>query len=351
MLLYNVMSEDRKSSRKSMKRQPSSVALRLAGMAPFLLKVEAVLSKVVAVATPLHAKGMEAYKEFRRALAPYGPDEIIQMLTGVAMMFFGGFFITTIAVYEAIDQGGRESLVKNIKLIHEEVESVREANDFDDQRDDDNDGIADVNQISAEEYSVRKFLVVVRATDPKNLSDAFGNMYTILMAVVATLQVKFARTISLGLSIGHIFSKTATKFIVPPLKELAPKDFHPWIPIIINYICKMIGASIAFSLNRVLSTIHTAIRGARLATDGFTAWAESRDMHYLSDGYADDAFAFLLAGLGIYGQLFVWSKLPFIVKLLLFPATLTEWLLSMLVSLNVSNGTSTANQAAAANPK
>jgi len=80
-------------------------------------------------------------------------------------------------------------------------------------------------------------------------------------------------------------------------------------------------------------------------------WAESRDMHYLSDGYADDAFAFLLAGLGIYGQLFVWSKLPFIVKLLLFPATLTEWLLSMLVSLNVSNGTSTANQAAAANPK
>ena len=49
----------------------------------------------------------------------------------------------------------------------------------------------------------------------------------------------------------------------------------------------------------------------------------------------DDIGAFALAGLGIYAQLFVFPFLPFLIKLLLFPATFTEWVLTMFVSAAV----------------
>jgi hypothetical protein len=81
-----------------------------------------------------------------------------------------------------------------------------------------------------------------------------------------------------------------------------------------RYICRALGVSLAFSLQRVLSTVHTAFRGAAMLTEGFTSFAESRNMHYLSDGYADDAFSFAMAFIGIYAQLIVWKELPAVVQ-------------------------------------
>ena len=72
--------------------------------------------------------------------------------------------------------------------------------------------------------------------------------------------------------------------------------------------------SLAFSLQRVLSTVHTAFRGANMLTEGFTSFAESRRMDYLTDGYADDAFSFAMAFIGIYAQLLVWKELPVVMQ-------------------------------------
>lgn len=60
--------------------------------------------------------------------------------------------------------------------------------------------------------------------------------------------------------------------------------------------------------------------------NGFAQWTE---------GKIDDIGAFALAGVGIYTQIFVFPFLPFLVKLLLFPATFTEWILTMFVSAAV----------------
>jgi len=323
------------------------VAFALTKVVPVLLKLEAGFEKLIDHATPLVYKGIETYERLYAELQPYGPDQIIQMLTGLGMMFFGGFFITTVAVIEATDQSGREKLLKNLRKLKGQIDAVRQANDEDDALDEDGDGVQDVKQITQAELGMRKMLVFARACDPNVVAKSFSSMYAILMAVTATLQVKFARTFSLGASIGDVLAKTTLKFVVPPLKEMVPEEFHKWIPPVSQYICRFIGISIAFSVNRILSTVHTAIRGARLATDGFTKWCEARNLHYLSDGYLDDAFAFLLAGIGVFGQLFVWNRLPLLIKLLLFPATFTEWVLSMLVSMQVSLGTSTPQQAGA----
>jgi hypothetical protein len=312
---------------------------------PWLLKAEAAVQKVVEVSYPVYVQCVQLYAQGYKQLEPYGPEDLIKMATGLCMMFFGGFFITTVAVFEAFDQSGRHALVKNLRLLAEQAEDVREADERDDALDENKDGINDVQQISAEQLSVRKFLVVIRAADPNIISEALSNLYSILMAVLATLQVKFARAISLGAAIGNVLSKTTLKFIVPPLKEVMPEEMHKWLPVVATYICRLVGVSIALSVNRVLSTVHTAVRGARLATDGFTGFTERRNLLYLSEGYVDDAVALLLAALGVYGQLFVWARLPFIIKLLFFPATLLEWVLSFLVSASVARGTATTQQA------
>ncbi|CAK9058542.1 Uncharacterized protein SCF082_LOCUS31186 [Durusdinium trenchii] len=325
-------------------RQKMNVAEMFTKALPMLFDVEKRLEQLFDMMVPIVDKARKGYDRLYDELQPYGPDQIIKVSTGLVLMFFGSHIVTTIAVYEAFDQSGRRDLVKNLKVLKEELDDVREANEEDDELDEDGDGVADVKQIDSAALTMRKMKVFLRACDPVVVSEAFGNLYAILMAVVATLQVKFARAFSLGMAIGNVFAKTITKFGVPGLKKVVPEEYHNWVPVTVQYISRLIGVSIAMSVQRVLSTVHTALRGARLATDGFTEWAEARDLNYLTDGYLDDAFAYLLAVVGIFGQLFVWTQLPVLIKLAIFPVTFVESLLSFFVAASVTASTSTQAQ-------
>ena len=94
----------------------------------------------------------------------------------------------------------------------------------------------------------------------------------------------------------------------------------------------MIGATIAFQIQRILSTVSTAMRGGHLMIDNFTDFCETRGLMYLTDGYMDDVLAWLVVALGIYFQLFLVTSLPFIIKLVVLPLFLLEWLLTTLIS-------------------
>jgi len=66
--------------------------------------------------------------------------------------------------------------------------------------------------------------------------------------------------------------------------------------------------------------------------DNFADFCETRNLTYLSEGYLDDILAWCLVGVGIYSQLFLFTYLPFIIKLAFFPAFVTEWILTTLVT-------------------
>lgn len=302
---------------------------------PYLLKVGEVLDETFDRVEPYIHKGYGKYLEARKKLDPYNPEALIKMFTGFSMMFFGGFFISTVAVFEAVNQGGFDRLAKNLGILRAQYRKVQIANDADDRLDEDNDGIADVTQISAEKLTFRKILVVLRACNPEAMTEALSALYTVMLAVVATLRVKFARTVSLGASIGEMLAKPALKFVIPILEDLLPDEFDGWVRPVALYVCRALGVSLAFSLQRVLSTVHTAFRGANMLTEGFTSFAESRRMDYLTDGYADDAFSFAMAFIGIYAQLLVWKELPVVMQLVLFPAFAMENVLSTFISFTV----------------
>lgn len=346
------------SSRKSKSRSSKSrsggggadgvtLAERLTALLPYVLKVEQAVESGVRLVTPVYTAGRKAYDKAMLDLAPYGPEQLIQMATGLTFMFFGGFFMSSIAVYEATSQSGREQFVTNMKILGEQAREVREANDEDDVRDDDGDGIADVEQISKTELSMRKTRLVLATADPEALSQALGGLYAILLAVTATLRVKFARAVSLGIAIGDVLSKSGVKYLVPMLKNAVPEDLQKWIDPAVRYTSRLIGVSIAMSIQRVLSTVHTALRGARLTIDAFTTWCEARNLNWVTDGYLDDIFVYILAVFGIIGQIFVLKSLPLVIQIIAFPATITETVLSFLVAGSVSTGTSSAGQAGA----
>mmetsp|Transcript_9917 Transcript_9917/g.11346 ORF Transcript_9917/g.11346 Transcript_9917/m.11346 type:complete len:350 (-) Transcript_9917:400-1449(-) len=310
----------------------------LRNILPAIMKAEHYVEVGIKLATPYVQEGLKYYNEFLEVIEPYGVNEVFKVITGFAMMFFGGFFITTVATYEAIIQGGQERFATNMSLLGEQFRNIKQENQKDDEEDLDGDGIADVLQISAEQYTMRKMMVVFRACDPMIVQEAMHSLYTMFIAVIATLRLQFARTISLGASLGEQIGKPYVKYAIPQIKEYTPEDFHKWLEPVGLYVWRLVGIFIAFQVQRIISTVHTGVKGARLFVEGLTELAERNGYGYLTEGYFDEALAVILAVMGIYLQLFAWGGLPLPVKLAFFPAFLVEKILGLFVSIAMTTG-------------
>ena len=104
-----------------------------------------------------------------------------------------------------------------------------------------------------------------------------------------------------------------------------------WVAFLVIWIIQAIVIIVAIGTNRYLLSIHTAVRGARLFTDGYSHWCNVRELHSISHGWLDGVITFLLASVGIWSQFFVWSHLPFAVSVFLFPFIFIDWVLSFFI--------------------
>lgn len=94
------------------------------------------------------------------------------------------------------------------------------ANVQDNLRDDNHDGIADVDQINKQELLSRKMVLIIRTVDPTVLQQAFIGLYQGLIGVLATLKFKFAKSVALGLSIGNMAKRPLAVILAPTLKHV-----------------------------------------------------------------------------------------------------------------------------------
>jgi hypothetical protein len=299
---------------------------------PLLMKGVFLLENAVEKLMALIRVARILYGKLHKKVERFNPEALLGMFTGFMLIFFGGFFIVTVALVEAFKQGGSDTMFENLATLQGQIKAVQEANVEDDKKDEDGDGVADVLQITKDQLAQRKLRLALGAMDPFVVQAALGNLWTATLSACASVKLQFARTIALGVSIGNYVNRPVMRYIVPLLEAFTDKTYHKWYPTIFSYICRMIGASIAFQIQRILSTVSTAVRGGNMMIDHFAAFCESQNLHYLSEGYLDDIFAWLLVAVGIYSQLFLFTYLPFIIKLAFFPAFVTEWLLTTLVT-------------------
>lgn len=163
------------------------------------------------------------------------PENALNFLIGVVFCFFGGLYPVLFAAIQAAEHGGRTQVMTAVKDIADEATKIIDESKKDDEVDDDNDGKADVDQISSKEYVRRKTLLVLKKMDPEKVNRAMESLYQVWLAVAAVLAIEFARAISLALAIAEFVKRPVDKYCVPIVKKVVPDEYNRWVPVLLGW--------------------------------------------------------------------------------------------------------------------
>ena len=159
----------------------------------------------------------------------YLPKHALYMVFGVALCFFGGTYVASIAAIEAFRQLGWEKVYAEICIVQAQWAKVEKANAKDDERDDDGDGIADVDQMEGAQLAQRKLALVMTTIDqPERLQEAVGALFTAYLAVLATLRLEFARTTAFALGIVEMAKFPIIRVLSPLVVAALGEDLAHW---------------------------------------------------------------------------------------------------------------------------
>jgi hypothetical protein len=255
------------------------------------------------------------------------PVDILLAILGLLLCFFGGTFAITIAALEAFYYGGFETFKTNLLSLYYEFMILWKKSREDDLVDADGDGTADVKQITARELFTRKIsLYFSTCRDPAKIMGLTGDLIRCLMGVIAVLKSEFAKVIALGTMIGENMRKPVSYLVVPTVSTVLPEKFHQWIAPTINYGCKLVAIWVAWFIQRIISSVQSAIRGGLMFS--------RRSLKYLNDqgyikfndeeSYLDEILGWSVAALGIYFQLVNFFGIPFPLNIILCPISFVE---------------------------
>jgi hypothetical protein len=83
-----------------------------------------------------------------------------------------------------------------------QIEKVKDANVLDDTKDDDGDGVADVQQVTPSELVRRKLVLIMKTIDePDRINTAAASIWAASISVLATLAIEFAATTAMALGV------------------------------------------------------------------------------------------------------------------------------------------------------
>ena len=101
---------------------------------------------VLSVVAPIYLKAFQLL----HAIIKVMPWDLVQALVGLGLCFFGGKYCASIAAAEAFYLTGWARTRGALGQIYTEIVLVVDANEKDDKKDDDGDGVADVKQLGAQ---------------------------------------------------------------------------------------------------------------------------------------------------------------------------------------------------------
>jgi len=273
-------------------------------------------------------------------LAPYHPEEWLPIIIGLVLCFFGGCFATTIAAVEAFRVTGYASVKQCLQVIYLDQAKVAEALKKDASKDDNHNGVADVDELTDQELAKRKFLLVIRTVDPAELGRAFAGINTGLLAVLAALRVHFAQAVTLGSAIGMTVNNLLAVQLIPKIEKKTSPDFKKWVKPLFNYGTKFLGFMLAMILWRSIMALYSATRGAQMACEGLISYLVRNNYVAVPTKEAGNfkltkefvLFSTILAGVGFYWQISSGFSLTFPLNIILLPVTMFEGTLTYLLA-------------------
>jgi len=308
---------------------PASVQPYVSMAAPVAVKVWVFAEAALPYCSLAAAKAQELYGLAK----PYHPEDLLPCVLGLAMAFFGGDFPLLIATVVAFRVTGSWGAVSSAaRMIKEEGDAAWAASQRDDSTDADGNGVPDVKEISPQELVKRKTLVIAKSVDPTKLQTALAAMSAGLLAVLASLKLTLARTLTLGSAMGDIATKPAVRYAAPVLKASMSPDFHKWVEPIIKYACRFVAVSVAFWLQRIISAVHSALQGGQLFSAGLCRYLNKSGIIVFdpSASNLDEMAGYAVAAAGLGWQLFF--RTPMLLSLLMLPITVVEWAIRLALS-------------------
>eukprot|EP00591_Stephanopyxis_turris_P003416 CAMPEP_0195516868 /NCGR_PEP_ID=MMETSP0794_2-20130614/8876_1 /TAXON_ID=515487 /ORGANISM="Stephanopyxis turris, Strain CCMP 815" /LENGTH=325 /DNA_ID=CAMNT_0040645571 /DNA_START=78 /DNA_END=1055 /DNA_ORIENTATION=- len=260
------------------------------------------------------------------------PHDFAQCIIGLIFCFFGGMYPTLFAAIQAAKAGGWLTMQKALGDLAGEAMVVIEANKKDNDVDADGDGKADVDQIDDKELLMRKVNLVLTKINPEKVDNALGELYKVSLSVIATLTVEFARTIALACSISEIVRKPLDKYITPLTKQVVPKEYHRWIPVVFGWCAKGIAMSIAWYIQTIISAFTSAVQGGIIITRSLIKICAKKGITLFGliksdnpdDTKLDELGAYGIAALGFYFQFTMGFSMPFPFNIVLMPFEMAE---------------------------
>lgn len=175
--------------------------------------------------------------------------------------------------------------------------------------------------------------LLLSSIDPTALSEAIVGLNSGLLAVLATLKMQFAKTITLGNALSTSLEPLAQS-LAPYLAPCLGKMAH-WSPSIIRWSTKLLAISIAWKMRRVFAAYHSSLRGGQAFVRYFLRYLITVKLIPASWASYVNCFAVLgyaVALGGLWFQLTSLHGLPFPLNWLLFPCVCLENALLWVVS-------------------
>lgn len=275
------------------------------------------------------------------------PQNILRMIFGATLSFFGGTYVATLAAAEAFRTVGGETLYKECMYVWTQVQAVGEASRKDDDVDENKNNIADVDELSPHELLKRKTEVALMTIkEPERLQVSMGALWAAYLAALATLKMKFAFTVSLALGMADAIKMPATKALAPLLGPVFGPKFKHWATPCITTAINVVALLVAWYLQMIIAAFYSGLRGARIFSVAFVTclheyilpklpksypdWALfgiKRDKFDPDDTLVDELVAAILFGAGFWFQISRGFEVPFPLNIALLPVTIVEWFL------------------------
>jgi hypothetical protein len=269
------------------------------------------------------------------ALAPSYSGTV---LYGMLLCFFGGYFPALIIAVETFRQTGWACTENNLCELYAEWKNMRKVNAEDNQRDDNSDGVADVTGLSGKELFTRKVSLFFRTINTDRVSLACLGLWAGFLSVLGALRMHFAQIIALGNSMGQQLEKVVMTYLAPPLAQTLPAKHHKWIHPGLRYVCKAVGVSFGWMIQRVMSQVQSAIQGGLMCSRGILHILNERGITNVDfdETVLDEYLGWGLAAVGVWFQgLLIQAAIPFPISLLCSPFSFADWLLRFLVANDI----------------
>jgi len=274
---------------------------------------------------------------YRNCKAVYDkmPQYSVVMIYGLVVAFCGAHFAALVAVVEVFKQTGAWKKMKGCLVeLYDSFIKLHAENEKDNTIDEDNDGILDVDELSNGELFLRKCALVMRSVDPHKVNKALSGLYQGFLAAVMVVKFEFAKTVTLGASLGEFMEK-AIRIVLDPLLDMTiPEEYHTWIELLTTYICRAIGVAIAWTVQFYNSLLHCAVMGSLIFSRALVAFLNMREVIHVNidETYLDEIIGWALAFFAIVIQAAVGFKLFFPFNVLLSPLLGVEWTLRLCAS-------------------